>query len=76
MLTWYERPFDELTSCELYELIQLRERVFVVEQDCPYLECDGKDLEALHVYARDDDAAGTLVGYARVLRPGVSYQEG
>lgn len=59
--------FETLTGAEVYELGRLRQRVFVVEQDCPYEDLDGRDLEpgTWHVLLRSDD--DELVGYARVL---------
>ena len=64
--SWHSKRFDQLTTADLYRIIQLRERVFVVEQNCPYLDCDGKDVEALHVYAKQGEE---IVAYARVLPP-------
>jgi len=69
---WNIKAFDELTTEELYRIIKERVNVFVVEQDCPYSECDGKDINAFHIWAEDD---GRLVAYARALLPGVSYRE-
>lgn len=69
---WKLRRFDELTNTELYEIIALRERVFVVEQDCPYADCDGKDPVALHLAAYSE---GTLVAYCRIFAPGVKFAE-
>lgn len=43
------KPFEALTTHELYQLLQLRTEVFVVEQDCVYQDMDGKDLKANHV---------------------------
>ena len=63
--------FDELTIGELYEIMALRQIVFVVEQDCPYLDADGKDLKCWHFMGRND--AGKLLVYARLLPEGVSY---
>lgn len=40
---------------ELYEILKLRVNVFVVEQNCPYPELDGRDQAAIHVYLRDDE---------------------
>ena len=50
----------------------LRQEVFVVEQNCPYLDADGKDFSAWHLMGHDDD--GNLVAYARLLPQGVSYE--
>ena len=65
-IEWKLRSLNELTPLELYEILALRERVFVVEQDCPYADCDGKDPEALHLAAY---SAGKLAAYCRVFAP-------
>ena len=57
------KSFDELTKRELYEILRLRVDIFVVEQECPYPEIDGKDYEALHVYLENK---GEIQAYARV----------
>lgn len=64
------RAFKELNNNELYEIISLRERVFVVEQNCPYLDCDGKDLDSLHLGIYENE---TLQAYARLLPPNETY---
>ena len=71
-MIWTVKTFDQLTLEELYEILRLRVDVFVVEQQCPYPEIDGKDREALHVFARDQEG---IQAYLRVLRPGVSFSE-
>ena len=48
------KTFDQLAPREVYEILQVRTAVFVVEQTCPYQEVDGVDYDALHVYLRDD----------------------
>lgn len=72
-IDWQLREFDDLGVHALYELLTLRQRVFCVEQACVYLDCDGKDLRSLHLLGRD--AQGELVGYARLLGPGISFDE-
>jgi ElaA protein len=64
--------FDELDTRTAYRLWQLREAVFVVEQDCPYPELDGRDLEpgTRHVWAVEPDRPEEPVGYLRVLDDG------
>lgn len=57
---------DELAPRALYTVLKLRVDVFVVEQQCPYPEIDGKDDDALHMRALD---GGDLAGYLRVLPP-------
>ncbi|MDN7138002.1 GNAT family N-acetyltransferase [Pseudidiomarina sp. 1ASP75-14] len=64
-LTWITKSFAELSTRELYQLLQLRQEVFVVEQTCPYLDADGLDDQATHLYALD--AEGEMVAYARLF---------
>ncbi|WP_409296525.1 GNAT family N-acetyltransferase [Peribacillus sp. SCS-26] len=71
-MVWRLKQFNELTSIELYNILQERTRVFVVEQDCPYQEVDGKDLEAYHLFKENDSG---IMAYLRVLPPGVSYPQ-
>ncbi len=71
-LVWHDRRFDELTPAELYAIIALRERVFVVEQRCLYLDADGFDVGAHHVWA---ERGGAIVAYLRVLPAGSKYAE-
>jgi len=56
------KNFGELSTKELYDVLQLRSEVFVVEQDCVYQDIDGKDERALHIMGWED---GNLVAYAR-----------
>src|SRR4051812_16903899 len=72
MINWFLRPFKKLSSEDLYAIMQLRQEVFIVEQSCPYLDADGKDMDALHLMGFRGDH---LVAYARLLPPGVSYAE-
>lgn len=66
------RRFDQLAALDLYEILALRQRVFVVEQHCAYLDADGWDQAAAHVVGTRD---GALVAYARILEPGVRLAE-
>lgn len=70
MIRFVCKPYSELTLDELYDSMVLRQDVFVVEQDCPYLDADGKDKQAYHLLGYDDE---TLVAYARLLPKGISY---
>jgi ElaA protein len=72
-LTWHTRRFDELTTAQLYAILQLRSRVFVVEQACHYLDLDGADDRCLHLWAEDE--AGAIAAYLRVVPAGVKYDE-
>lgn len=66
------KSFSELSLKELYDIMVLRQEVFVVEQDCPYLDADGKDLDADHVMIYEN---AKLIAYTRILAAGVSYPE-
>lgn len=72
-MKWQIKHFNHLTTYEYHNLIQLREAVFVVEQDCPYLDVDGKDLDAYHIWAEDE--SGNCLCTSRILKPSVSYNE-
>ena len=72
MLSTITKTFQELTTKELYELLQLRSEVFVVEQDCVYQDLDGKDEKALHVIGKKDNK---IVAYTRVFKPGDYFKE-
>lgn len=73
MLNAVIKSFRELTVDELYEILRLRQEVFVVEQHCPYLDCDNKDQKSHHIYLRMK--TGLMAAYARILPQGVSYPE-
>ncbi|TYP76374.1 GNAT family N-acetyltransferase [Paenibacillus methanolicus] len=72
-MTWILKTFGELTTLELYRILQARTQVFVVEQQCPYPETDGKDLESVHLYRVDEE--GNVVAYLRILPPELAYKE-
>ena len=61
------KKFQELTTSELYEILQLRSEVFVVEQDCVYQDIDGKDQNALHVIGIKE---GKIIAYTRLFNSG------
>jgi len=69
---WFDRTFDELTALQLYRIVELRERVFVVEQACIYLDADGLDLQARHVWAESGER---LDAYLRIVPAGVKFEE-
>ena len=70
MITFTTKTFNELSNLELYQLLQLRAEVFVVEQNCPYLDLDDKDQKSFHVLGYHN---GKLVAYTRLVPIGVSY---
>jgi ElaA protein len=67
-MRWSVRAFEALTVGELYGVLQLRQEVFVVEQRCAYLDADGLDDAALHVFAVTDER---VVACARLFAPDV-----
>lgn len=71
-LTYSVKPFAKLSLTELYRILQLRQQVFVVEQDCPYLDADDKDQASIHVLGTD--GKGVLHSYTRLVPLGLSYQ--
>ncbi len=64
MIEWQIKRFKQLSADELYQLLQLRSEVFVVEQNCVYQDIDGKDSKALHQLGF---YKGKLVAYARLF---------
>ena len=66
MIQFIIKPFHELTTDELYAMLQLRSEVFVVEQNCVYQDIDGKDQKAIHVLGYSE---GILVAYSRLFKP-------
>ena len=71
-MNWLLKKFDELTIYELYAILQLRNEVFVVEQNCVYPDLDHKDQSSWHLMCIDNEK---LVAYTRILPPGLSYTE-
>ena len=66
------KSFDALTPNELYQILTLRSEVFVVEQQCVFLDMDQKDQKSEHLMFWDEK---NLVAYCRILPGGVSYTE-
>jgi ElaA protein len=66
------KAFNNLSVNELYDLLRLRSEIFVVEQNCVFLDMDNKDQLCHHLLLYADE---TLVAYARLLPPGIYYSE-
>ena len=66
------KTFKELGLEELYKLLQLRSEIFVVEQECVFLDLDDKDQSALHVLGWK---GSELAAYARIFGPGDYFRE-
>tara|TARA_R110002050_G_scaffold54303_4_gene122938 strand:- start:24463 stop:24918 length:456 start_codon:yes stop_codon:yes gene_type:complete len=66
------KTFSELTKQELYNLLQLRSEIFVVEQDCVYQDIDGKDEKALHVLGFKNEK---IIAYTRIFKSGDYFED-
>jgi ElaA protein len=72
-MNWYVKKYDDLELDQLYDILALRISVFVIEQNCPYQENDGKDKKAVHLFAVNDK--NEYCACSRILPPGISYKE-
>jgi ElaA protein len=70
-IVWECLPFEGLTNHQLYSILQLRNEVFIVEQNCAYQDLDNKDQKSLHLMGWMGD---DLAAYARLLPNGISYE--
>lgn len=70
---WRWAHFSKLNAEELYQILQLREQVFVLEQQCLYQDIDGIDRKAWHLSAANE--ANELIAYLRVIAPGIKFNE-
>lgn len=66
------KTFNELTTQELYDILQLRSDIFVVEQNCVYQDLDYKDQKAYHLLGLKDKK---IVAYTRIFKPGDYFEE-
>lgn len=66
------KAYGELTRDELFEILKLRNAVFIVEQECPYQDIDETDREAYHIFLRDEEG---IEAYLRVFRSEECPQE-
>jgi len=71
-LNWQIKHYIDLTTNEFHDIIALRLNAFVVEQNCAYLDLDGRDKKSYHVICRN--GKGDVVATARILPPGLSYE--
>lgn len=71
-LVWHLKTFDELSRDQLYAIIRARLDVFVIEQECAYLDTDNYDQKALHLWA---EYQGEIVAYCRLFDKGIKYEE-
>ncbi len=69
-IDWKIKSFEDLSVHELYAVLRLRSEIFVVEQNCVYLDLDGKDKKGLHLLGEFE---GKIVAYSRLFKPGISF---
>ncbi len=69
---WKIKKFESLTTHELYQILQLRNEVFVVEQDCVYQDADGKDERAFHLFLKKENQ---IIAYARLFKSGAYFDK-
>ncbi len=72
-IRWKIKKFEELSTNELYRIMQLRLEVFSVEQNCAYQDADGKDFNCFHLigYNKEND----ILAYSRIVPPEISFKE-
>ena len=73
-ITWYHKHFKELNTTELYQILQLRNEVFIVEQHCPFQDLDDKDLKCYHLIGFDTESQ-KVMAYTRIVPAGISFEE-
>lgn len=71
-MNWNIKKFNEFKAEEIYKILELRNEIFIVEQECAYLDCDSKDLNSYHLFSEEN---GEIIAYLRILEKGVSYDE-
>ncbi len=69
MLNWTHCPFDRLTVRDLYQILKLRQDVFVIEQSCIYPDLDNLDERCVHLFGKDSNQQ--IKAYLRIIPPGV-----
>ena len=70
-MTLTTKRFEEFSAVELYEILKLRNEIFVCEQDCVYQDCDDKDFKSYHMYYSENNK---IIAYLRIVDSGVSYE--
>jgi len=74
-MIWVLKKFTELSTSELYTILKLRAKVFVVEQNCAYQDIDGKDQDAYHLFAFKKEYPDQILAYTRLFAPGSYYKQ-
>ncbi|QAT41236.1 GNAT family N-acetyltransferase [Clostridium sp. JN-9] len=71
-MVWKIKKFNELNAEEIYKILNIRNQVFIVEQQCPYLDCDGRDINSYHLFLENNNE---IAAYLRIIEKGISYNE-
>ncbi|MGC4128648.1 MAG: GNAT family N-acetyltransferase [Bergeyella sp.] len=71
-VVWKAKSFDELNTSDLYKILQSRMEVFIIEQECHYLDLDDEDQKAIHFWAEEN---GEILAYCRIFDKGIKYPE-
>lgn len=71
-IIWKIKSFEDLNTTELYNILKIRQEVFIVEQTCYYLDADGFDEQAIHIWAEQN---GEIIAYCRIFNIGIKYKE-
>jgi ElaA protein len=75
-VNWIRLKFKQLSLEQLYDIMVLRQKVFVVEQTCPYQDADGVDRHTYHLMGyQQQEGRNELVAYCRIVPPGLKYEE-
>src|SRR3954468_8738362 len=74
-IEWQWAAFSDLSPADMYEAMALRQRVFVVEQNCVFQDADGRDPFAWHLLGWSAGAERKLIAYARIFEKGARYAE-
>jgi len=77
MMHWQWSKFEDLSPTDIYQILKIRQEVFVLEQDCAYLDADNLDISAWHliVWDKNDKNKQYISAYLRVVYPGLKYKE-
>ena len=71
-ITWVEGTFEDLSVHQLYDVMNLRQEVFLIEQNTSYLDADNVDQHSFHLLAY---IGSNLQGYSRLIPPGIKYED-
>ncbi len=71
-MDWHIKKFEQLSLDELYDILKMRSEIFVVEQECVYLDVDGKDKNVFHLFLKENKK---ILAYCRILPRGIAYEE-